>query len=514
MISHRRSTFLKSVLTTLILLAGAGVIYAKASTDGFIYGKITTRTGNNYIGMIRWGDEEAFWDDRFNSLKEDLPFAKYLEQDTGEESYSDNLREDLADMKREKKQLEREKSRIKSKQKEIESLLRSKYKNDPDIKEELADLELELIDLESAIEELNDEIKRSKDEIASSKDDKIFDFRSDGKVRGRIGKNLVEILGGSIQVNLGNISSRVFIARFGDIKMIRVIGSEDAEITMKNGSTYVVSGYSNDVGNTINIDDQSLGRIELKWKKIDTIEFLPTPSDIDPKAFRIRGKVVSDAGEFSGSIQWDSEECLSTDKLDGDSEDGRMSIDMGKIRKIERRNRNSAWVELRDGRRMLLDGTNDVDGSIRGILVEDPKVGRVKVSWDAFEYAEFDKAGSSGPGYKDFPSPKELRGKAIDINGEEYRGKIVYDIDESESWEMLNGNSFDVEYEIPFSMIKSVTPRSRNASIILLRNGKKLRLDSSQDVSSSNDGILIFEDKDKDPVYIEWDNLEKVEFSW
>ena len=38
--------------------------------QGYIYGKITMDNGNVYQGVIRWGDEEAFWDDMFNSTVE------------------------------------------------------------------------------------------------------------------------------------------------------------------------------------------------------------------------------------------------------------------------------------------------------------------------------------------------------------------------------------------------------------------------------------------------------------
>ena len=56
------------------LVAGA---QAADNTDGFIYGTVTTRSGNTYTGPMRWGDEEAFWDDLFHSSKESLPYDDY-----------------------------------------------------------------------------------------------------------------------------------------------------------------------------------------------------------------------------------------------------------------------------------------------------------------------------------------------------------------------------------------------------------------------------------------------------
>ena len=37
--------------------------------DLFIYGTITTADNQKYTGQIRWGKEEAFWFDYFNSSK-------------------------------------------------------------------------------------------------------------------------------------------------------------------------------------------------------------------------------------------------------------------------------------------------------------------------------------------------------------------------------------------------------------------------------------------------------------
>lgn len=98
---------------------------------------------------------------------------------------------------------------------------------------------------------------------------------------------------------------------------------------------------------------------------------------------------------FEGFIQWDSQECLDLDRLDGESGDGEMSVELGRIRAIEKHDEDGAWIELKDGRRLLLEGTNDVDASIRGILVEAPRYGRVEIPWAAFERAQFSDAAAS-----------------------------------------------------------------------------------------------------------------------
>ncbi len=89
---------------------------------------------------------------------------------------------------------------------------------------------------------------------------------------------------------------------------------------------------------------------------------------------------------------------------------------------------------------------------------------------------------------------------------------MVFDLDESESWEMLNGDLFDIEFDVPFANIKTIEPRSRNACEIMLKSGEELRLEGGQDVTESNDGVLIFTNgEDKEPVYIDWDRVDKIE---
>ncbi|HEX05321.1 MAG TPA: hypothetical protein ENH10_09250 [Bacteroidetes bacterium] len=492
------------MLAVGLLLAGTTPQPVHANdNEGFIYGKVTTRSGNVYQGIIRWDDEEAFWDDLFHSYKESRPFEDYLEEhgERGDREIKE-LDSELEDISRESERanIEMDKLDIRMDHLEVE-------------RENTADLDeiKELVNQQTRLAEDMKKLARKMAQLAME-EAKLERMRNNTWFSGN--DNVISLLGGAININWNKAfsgGSRIFIARFGDIKTLEVIGSEDAELTMRTGTKYVVSGYSNDVGTKIRVHDDDFGEVELAWKKVDTVEFMPVPRDVTPDAYRLHGTVEADGGEYVGYIQWDSEECLSTDKLDGDSEDGRMSIPMGKIRKIERRSRGSAWVEMKDGRRLQLEGTNDVDQSIRGIMVEDPRYGRMKIPWDAFDGVVFDDKSGSGKGYDDY-SPKKLEATVTDSDGESYSGLMVFDMDESESWEMLNGDMFDIEFDVPFCNIKSITPRSRNASQIEMLNGETIRLEGGQDVSDANDGVLIFVNgENKEPVYLEWDRIEKIE---
>jgi hypothetical protein len=403
------------LLVLLVALLSSGpALAAKDDNQGFLYGRVVTESGSEYTGFLRWGNQEAFWDDLFHSGKEDQPFYDYLDDD------------DIRDLRRERK-----------------FTLFKKWRVTVD-------------------------------------DD---DWRS----------------------------TRMFISRFGDIAVIQPQGDGDAEVEMKNGTEYEVSGVADDVTSDIHVNDASLGMIDLDWDRIELIEFKPVPRDADPGVWRLHGKVVTDEGDFEGFIQWDKQECINTDVLDGDTDDGRVKIEMGRIRSIERRSRRSSDVVLKDGREFRLSGTNDVNHENRGIMVEDPRFGRVTIGWDAFEMVTFSDPGESGKGYDDYPPLGPLRGTVTDDDGDTYKGRIVYDLDESEGWEILNGDLGDVEFDIPFYRIASIEPIDSDESLIVLTNGEKLNLEDGQDVTESNAGILVFT-KGNEVEYIAWKDVERIEF--
>ena len=102
--------------------------------------------------------------------------------------------------------------------------------------------------------------------------------------------------------------------------------------------------------------------------------------------------------------------------------------------------------------------------------------------------------------------------RVTDVDGNEYSGQLVYDIDESESWEALNGRDRDVEFAIPFAMIASVAPYGRDSAVITLKNGHEVELEDSQDVSESHDGVLVLDEDGEIHEWIAWDDIEIVRF--
>ena len=405
----RQAAILVLGIAALASPAAAADGTPKAGPHGFIYGTVETTSGNTYNGTLRWGTEETFWDDLFNSTKGELP---YLE-----------------------------------------------------------------------------------------------DHRRETRHRNRI-----KVFGVTVGYRWDDASgSRMFIARFGDIRQIDVMRGEKIHVTMKDGTEFSMEGGSNDVGATITVNDDSLGTIKLAWNKIERVTFKATPAKLEPPAYRLYGVVETENEKFTGTIQWDIQECLSTDKLDGEADDGDMSIEMGRIRSIEKRNRKGSLIVLKDGREFVLEDTNDVDSSMRGIHVDDPRFGRVTVSWEAFKRVEFQEVDHSGRGYDDYRPGAALRGKVVDYDGKSHSGSVVFDLDETRGWELLNGSRDDVEYHIPFGMIRSIEPMRDDGSKIVMKSGVETVLYDGQDVSESNDGVVIIRENDRE-TYFAWDEIKRVEF--
>ncbi len=409
-----------------IVIAGIMVAVAAACAPsdaagpdaGFLYGTVVTTSGDSYTGFLRWGDQEACWDDLFQSLKTEVP---YLE-------YPTVLKE--KPRKRHKKQIE-------------------------------------VLGLRMTIEHDEDS------------------------------------------------TSRILICRFGDLARIDPDGDGDATLHLRDGSTLVVSGYSDDVTSDIGVLDATVGDISLHWDKIESITFAPVPRGASRGVRRLQGEVETDAGRYTGYVQWDKSECLSSDKLDGDTEDGRLAIAMGEIASIERDGRSHSRVMLRDGRELRLGGTNDVDDDNRGLLVEDPRYGKIEVPWKAFDRVSFTEESGSGLGYDAYPAAGPLHGTVVDTNSKSHRGRLVFDLDETAGWEMLNGSVDDVAYNIPFLRIARVEPQPGDRCEVTLRDGTTVVLADSHDVGADNSGLLVFPgDGDGDGEYIAWDRVAEIHLDW
>jgi hypothetical protein len=319
-----------------------------------------------------------------------------------------------------------------------------------------------------------------------------------------------EISLGKPQLDLG----RPLMARFGDIARVEARG-RDLRVTLKSGTVFLLDRFAaDDFADGLRVWDARRGVVDLDEWRIRSIELLPT-ARLETAPDRLHGTVRTGHGDFTGFIQWNRQEGVGTDELVGHAADAELRLRFNTIRSITRQSAESSRVTLRDGREIVLSGTRELGHGHRGIYVDDRRYGRVLVSWDAFEGIEF-SAGGSGPAYDDFPPGRPLTGNVITRAGRRLTGRLVYDLDESETTETLDAPCNGVDYTIPFGLIASIAlvgledlgvQRAR----VTLHHGEELPLERTGDLGEGNAGILIWGDGGERPEYVQWTDVAQVD---
>ncbi len=303
--------------------------------------------------------------------------------------------------------------------------------------------------------------------------------------------------------------------RFGHIRKMKVLDDDTVLLTLKSGQEFEVTDGSTDIGSSVReiiIEDASEGENEFVWEDIDQIKFSEAPKGLDSElGDRLFGTIYTRRGDnFTGYVCWDYDEIFTKDILDGDEKGRRRRIKFGKIASIERYSSSGATVILKNGKEMVLKGTNDVNRSNNGIIISDPGFGQVIVKWGEFEKLEFHPA-TNELNYADFDGGRKLVGKVYTEDGDSYEGTIRWDNDEEYTWEILDGEYRNIDFDIEFSLIRSIAKKSRSSSIITVLDGRSFRLKGSNDVNQDNKGIFVMLD-DGEEIKIDWEDFEKVEF--
>ncbi len=308
---------------------------------------------------------------------------------------------------------------------------------------------------------------------------------------------------------------RPFMARFGDLARIEARGG-DVRVTLKSRAVFDLDRLeASDFDDGVRVWDVRRGEVNLDSSMVRAVELLPAgPSGAVPS--RLHGTVRTQHGEFTGFVQWDREECVGTDELDGRTDAGEQRLRFDTIRSIARRSSHSSLVTLLDGREIALSGTTEAGDGNRGIYVDDPRYGRVLVSWNAFDRVDF-TPGGSGPGYGDFPPGRPLAGSVTTRDGRRLAGRLVYDLDESEVTETLDAPAQGVDYTIPFGLIASVVPAGAEEggiprAQVTLHGSAALKLERKGDLGEKNAGMLVFVDGQKRPEYVIWAEVARVDF--
>jgi len=307
---------------------------------------------------------------------------------------------------------------------------------------------------------------------------------------------------------------RPFMARFGDIA--RVEARDGLTVTLKSGAVFELDRFdASDFDDGVRVWDGRRGVVDLDARQIRIIELFPAAR---PGAApdRLHGTVRTRQGDFTGFIQWNRRASVGADELDGHTADGELSLRFDTIGSIARLPPDSCRVTLLDGGEIVLSDARDVSHGHRGIFVDDRRYGRVLVSWDGFESVEFSRGGR-GPSFNDFPPGSPLTGSVTTRGGNRLVGRLVYDLDESETTETLDAPSENVNYSIPFGLIASVVSadgdrRDVQRARVTLHDGEELQLERAGDLGEGNAGMLIFVDGRQRPEYVPWSDVQRVDF--
>ncbi|MDJ0655180.1 MAG: hypothetical protein QNJ40_13545 [Xanthomonadales bacterium] len=326
-------------------------------------------------------------------------------------------------------------------------------------------------------------------------------------------KRPVHILGLKLGERSMNLA-RPLMVRFGDIATIEANG-RDLTVTLKNNLVFNLDRFeADDFADGLQLWDGHEQHRFDEWK-IRSIEFRPTPV-LAEAPDRLHGTVFTAEGAFTGYIQWNREACLATDTLDGHANKSKTSLRFDTIQSIEKRFGESSQVTRNDGSTVVLSGTREAGENNRGIYVDDPRFGRVLVSWGAFQRLDLNPAPHSGPGYGDFPVAQELSGSVTLTDGRRLNGRLVFDLDEHLSVETLDAPSRGIHYTIPFGMIESIQQGGGDAGRdyvgVTLHSGESLNLERRDDLGPGNAGMLVLGRNDESPSYVSWSDIRQVSF--
>jgi hypothetical protein len=210
--------------------------------------------------------------------------------------------------------------------------------------------------------------------------------------------------------------------------------------------------------------------------------------------------------ELTGYVAWDMDETLSSDVLDGEEGSRERDVVFETIATLERADARSTRVTLRSGEELLLSGTNDVNSSNRGVEVSDPSFGRAVVAWEVLESLRFHPPAAAADRRAFYDRAGPLTGIVETRAGRTHAGRIRWDNDEEFGWEMLDGRSDGVDYDIELGRVRIIEPVGSSQARVELRDGRSLLLEDSNDVDERNQGIFVLVEG-AETVLVRWPGI-------
>jgi hypothetical protein len=414
-----RQNFEPSAATEPALSSSASATTATPPGDvhrGFLYGRITAVDGSTYEGRLRWGrDQEAFWSDYFNGVKDENPWAAHApsaqrpKERTSFEIFGFEIggRDRPNDLVRPFMARFGDIARIETHVSVVHVTLKSGTRVELD-RFSAGDIDdgVRVWDRTRGVVDLDTRRIRAIEFLSTAAPVAAPD-RLHGTVRTRLGDFTGFILWdrhdcvGSDELDGRAVTGEVTL-RYDSISSIARQSNDAAIVRLLDGREMVLSG-TRDVGRGnrgIYVDDARYGRVMISWDAFERVDFSAGGSgpayDDFPPGRALTGSVTTRAGRlFAGRLVYDFDESETLETLDAALPGAEYFIPFSLIASIaphggERR----AAVILRDGEELALERTDDLGERHAGMLIfVDGRERPEYVSWVDVERIDFAPVG-------------------------------------------------------------------------------------------------------------------------
>jgi len=418
---------MRKVLIAIGIVVGGVIIasQAKAQESGsnaFMYGTVTTLSGDTYTGPIRWGDDEVYWVEMFNAEKTSNDFMKFLSRgeidklsketegnswlginlnilDIWEDKYSgsnhrfDTRFGDIASVE----PTRNGRARLTLKNGVILETGGSGYEDvGATVRvydNELGELKfkwsrIEKVDFKQAPNNVTDNfgtpvyarVDAGRKGVYTGliqwgKDERFMEHTIDGKDRN-----------GDRAIPFRSIS-----------KIVKSRGG--SEITLHSGREFYLSGTEdvNSDNDGIVVNDPNIGQVIIPWRdfmEMEILENMPAGFAFNdfPISQGLSATVVTiDGDEHKGLIAYDLDEAWEFEILDAKDDNVEFKIPMRNIKNIIPKNSNYSTVILRDGTDLLLGDERDVSDNNSGVLIFTSKDDKpIYIRWSRIDEIIFD----------------------------------------------------------------------------------------------------------------------------
>ncbi len=376
-----------SFLLLITILCLQSVDLSAQRGNEFIYGKITTKSNEQYIGFMRWGKQELMWHDVFNSTKKAQKHKKAQEEKPS--SLWDNFNWSLSSIWEDKYR----------QQAHVFSCFFGDIKAIYPKSSDYLDLELKngtIINLEGGSDDVGTSVyvydyELGRVKIKWSKIKKVefssgpleTDDELGQPLYGKLKTRRKGTLEGYIKWDLEERITEDILDGRGDqqiaFKNISSITKKDngAKVTLHSGREVFLNG-SNDVNNSnrgIAIFVDGVGNVEVSWKDFKHLELFENPNSClgyndfkAPVGIKANCYTVDDE-ELEGLIVFDVDEKWEIEFIDGNDDNVKYQIPIRYIERIVPKNQTYSQLYLKNGETILLGESQDVSYKNDGLLL-------------------------------------------------------------------------------------------------------------------------------------------------